>query len=102
MARRKNEPTPVVGYLAENWPALSGSTAAVMVNPEASLGAVVSWCYGEVVSLCSVADLLMYAGEELNVRDLEATLIHRLWPLREVLGSALDGMAAARRDGGEA
>lgn len=99
MASTENAPVSAAGWLADSWPAFADA-APVIVNPRAPVGAVLAWCHAEDVSLRAVCELLCAAGEGIECEDLGNTLMHRLRPLERVLGSVVDGEAAAPRLGG--
>lgn len=85
------------GWIADNWPAFAAEGCPpVIVNPEASTGAVLAWCFGEVRSL-NAAALAVSAtpGEALSADEVMLIFAHRLGPLECVLRAALDHMARA-------
>jgi len=87
------------GWMADNWPQFTTpEQPAIILNPEASDGAALAWCYGEARSLCAAASALTAAAAELSTNDVAAIFWHRLVPLVEVMGTVLERMALDAED----
>jgi len=83
-------PVSVTGWLAENWPAFAEAKCPpIIINPAASTGDVLAWCYGEAVSLEAVARV--YRDDD---GDVGRIFLHRLQPLVNALCAVPDLMAA--------
>jgi hypothetical protein len=53
-------PIPASGWMASSWGAFGASRdAPIIVNPAASVGAVLAWCHGEVRHLQAVTAALV-------------------------------------------
>lgn len=84
------EPNPT-GYLCENFIGLE--TPALRVNPDATPGDLVAWCWAEVTSLEATAHAVakVLFSEDPSLHPPEAfdkMFLHRLRPLRDVLEHA--------------
>lgn len=88
------------GNLAGNWPVLSQGEPAIIVNPAASLPAVLAWCWGEVESLRLAADALSGVNDGIDGEAIYAIFLHRLTPLAEVMHNAVRAMATSPRQDG--
>ena len=91
-ATRTPQPGPnVCGCMADNWMI---DMPALQVNPAASPVALLGWCYGELVSLESIAAALGSTDSRLSGEDVNAIFTHRLEPLtamfRHVVGLLRD------------
>lgn len=91
------KPINVLGHLAENWPDVNGERPALIVNPEACPLDLLAWCWGEVASLESAVQALTSAGSSVGPGELSAIFLHRLTPLANVLGAAIDALQAQER-----
>lgn len=81
------------GWIADNWPAFaSEAQPPVILNPEASTGAVLAWCYGELRSLHATS---MALSDELSADEVMVIFAHRLGPAVAVMRAAIEQMAAA-------
>lgn len=92
--------TCATGYLAHNWSGFNTETAALVVNPQASLLELLGWCWGEIRSLQASAqafDAASAAGGIIEPRDFGAIFSHRLDPLVEVMTLALNELHAERQ-----
>ena len=87
---RNTIPTPVMGYLADNWTHLNENTPAVIVNPEARPLDLMAWCWGELQSMQAAADALTCGSDDINKGDFSALIVHRLAPLTVVFAKAMD------------
>ena len=87
---RNTTPTPVMGYLAENWTCLNARTPAVIVNPEARPLDLMAWCWAELQSLQAAAGAMQSGGNDINSGDFSALIVHRLEPLTVVFEQAMD------------
>lgn len=94
-AAQIRQPGPnVCSCMADNWML---DIPALQVNPAASPVALLGWCYGELVSLESIAAALGSTDSRLSGEDVNAIFTHRLVPLREVLSHAIDLINADER-----
>lgn len=91
------KPINVLGYLAGNWPGINEENPALIVNPQASPLDLLAWCWGEAMSLEASALALTAFGAEIKSGELAAIFQHRLSPLANVLGAAVDALSAQAR-----
>lgn len=89
MKNDKTTPTPVSGYLAQNWFGLNEQTPAVILNPAAQPLDLMAWCWGELASLQAAADALTAGTDNISRGDFSALFVHRLDPLMKVFDIAL-------------
>lgn len=97
-----NTPVSATGWIAENWPAfVTEGRPPVIVNPEASTGALLAWCFGEVRSL-NAAALAVSAtlDESLSADEVMLIFAHRLGPLETVMREAVSQLASAQSSTG--
>lgn len=87
------------GNLA-NWPALSQGEPAIIVNPAASLPAVLAWCWGEIESLRQAAEALSDVSDGIEGEVIYAVFLHRLTPLAEVMHNAINTLATGQHHAG--
>lgn len=85
------------GNLAGNWPYLIQGEPAIIVNPAASLPAVLAWCWGEVESLRQAAEALSGVNDGIEGEVIYAVFLHRLTPLAEVMHNAVNTLATSPR-----
>lgn len=94
-----NAPTAPItaGYLAGcNIP--SDEPPALIVNPDATALGLLGWCWGEVACLKSIVDALaMSEGGPIEIADLVGAALHRLEPLKSMLGHVITRVAAEGR-----
>jgi hypothetical protein len=79
----------IVGYLANNW---CTDRPALMLNPEASPGELLAWCWGEVMSVLASADALATCADSISAGDVSAIFLHRLRPIEQVLDYATNAV----------
>ena len=72
----------VSGYRCENWRA--GGQPPLIVNPEADLHALISWCWGEAMDL-QLLHSVHSSDEESTASDLAAIGMNRVMGLAAML-----------------
>ena len=87
-------PTPVMGYLADNWTHLNEHTPAVIVNPVARPLDLMAWCWAELQSLRAAADAMASGCSDINNGDFSALIVHRLEPLTLVFDKAMNQLCS--------
>ena len=85
------------GWIADNWPAFAHEDRPpVILNPEASPGAALAWCYGEIRSLYATSTAMgSSSADSVSCDDVMAIFAHRLGPLAKVMQAALNRMASS-------
>lgn len=92
MAANTQKPSTVsaAGWRSENWSHLM-KQPAVIVNPEASLLEVLTWCHGEVRGIEDLVTGLV-GTEDLKAGGLIELLYDRLEPVSTVMEGVIDRM----------
>lgn len=89
------------GYLCKTWLAFE-DPPALHINPDASAGTVLAWCWGEVATLYACARsahaALEHEPDMLTAADFEKIFLHRLAPLQRVMAAAIEALAKEQEE----
>ena len=101
MATENVSKTPVVGYLAKNWTGVNTQNPAVIVNPQAGPLDLLAWCWAELLSLQSAADVLEASNDDIDKGDFSTLVVYRIAPLANVLEQALNRLHSEATQAGK-